>query len=79
MISQHWFQAMTWANIDPDLSRHMVPLGHNELKPGVVWQYTSHKWVILASGNSLLPVWCQAITWTNTESLLVDWTHTKNF
>ena len=37
MINQHWFigavrqQAITWANVDPDLCRHMVSLGHNEL------------------------------------------------
>ena len=33
MISQHWFrqQAITWINVDPDLFRHMVSLGHNEL------------------------------------------------
>ena len=40
MISQHWFrqwlgaigqQAITWANVDPDLCRHMVSLGQNEL------------------------------------------------
>ena len=40
MISQHWFrwwlgavrqQANTWANIDPDLCRHMASLGLNEL------------------------------------------------
>ena len=24
-------QAISWANIDPDLCRHMVSLGHNEL------------------------------------------------
>ena len=23
--------AITWANVDPDLCRHMVSLGHNEL------------------------------------------------
>ena len=23
-------QAITWANVDPNLCRHMVPLGHNE-------------------------------------------------
>ena len=41
MISQHWFrqwlgavrqQAITWANVDPDLWRQMASLGHNELK-----------------------------------------------
>ena len=40
MISQHWFrwwlgavrqQAITWTNVDPDLCRHMVSLGQNEL------------------------------------------------
>ena len=29
MISQ---QAIAWANVDPDLCRHIVPLGHNVLK-----------------------------------------------
>ena len=24
-------QAITWANVDPDLCRHMTSLGHNEL------------------------------------------------
>ena len=41
--SQLWFrswlgavgqQAITWANVDPDICRHMVSLGHNELS----WQ-----------------------------------------
>ena len=40
MISQHWFrwwlgavrqQAITWANVDPDLQRRMASLGHNVL------------------------------------------------
>ena len=37
MICQHWFidalrqQTITWANVDPDLSRYMASLGHNEL------------------------------------------------
>ena len=25
-------QAITWANVDPDLCRHSASLGHNELK-----------------------------------------------
>ena len=25
-------QAITWANVDPDICRHMASLGHNELK-----------------------------------------------
>ena len=40
MISQHWIrwrhQAITWANVDPDLCRHMASLGLNELKP-IMW------------------------------------------
>ena len=29
----HWWSVnITWANVDPDVSRHMVSLGHNELK-----------------------------------------------
>ena len=41
MISQHWFrwwlgairqQAITWTNVDTDPCRHMVSLGHNELR-----------------------------------------------
>ena len=40
MISQHWFgkwlgpvrqQVITWANVEPDLCRHMASLGYNEL------------------------------------------------
>ena len=40
MVSQYWFrwwlgavrqQAITWANVDPDLCRHMASLGPNEL------------------------------------------------
>ena len=26
-------QVMAWANVDPDICRHMVSLGHNELSP----------------------------------------------
>ena len=35
MIRQHWFrqQAITWANVDPNLCLHMASLGHNELTP----------------------------------------------
>ena len=51
MISQHWFrrwlgavrqQAITWANVDPDLCCHLASPGHNELTHwGVVvsWRY----------------------------------------
>ena len=40
MISQHWLrwwlgavrqQAKTWANVDPDICRHLASLDHNEL------------------------------------------------
>ena len=41
MVSQHWCrlwlgavrqQAITWANVDPDLCHHMASLSHNEIK-----------------------------------------------
>ena len=36
-LVQEWLgavrqQAITWANVDPDLCRHMVSLDHNELR-----------------------------------------------
>ena len=46
LISQHWFrewlgavrqQAITWANVEPDLCRHMASLGHNELNKSFQW------------------------------------------
>ena len=46
MISQYWFrywfgavrqQAITWANVDPDLCRHMASLGPNELYIYDIW------------------------------------------
>ena len=33
MMSQHWHQAITWANVDPVPCRHMASLGHNVLNP----------------------------------------------
>ena len=45
MISQPWFrwwlgavrkQAITWANVDPDLSRQMASLCLNELNKGIM-------------------------------------------
>ena len=32
--------------------------------------YVSMNWVIIGSGNGLLPIQCQAIIWTNTGLLL---------
>ena len=43
MVNQYWFrywfgavkqQAITWANVDPDLCCHMVSLGHSKLIHG---------------------------------------------
>ena len=54
VISKHWFrewvsavrqQAITWANVDPDLCHHMVSLGHNEFL----------SWILLFS--IWIPVW----------------------
>ena len=52
MISQHWFrwwlgavrqQAITWANIDPDLCRHMASPSQSDLKHP--WEYWSPAWI----------------------------------
>ena len=52
MICQHWFkqwlgavrqQAITWANVDWDISRHMATLGRNELNIKNMGKYT--KWI----------------------------------
>ena len=32
LTAGHPEQAITWANVDPDLCHHMASLGHNELK-----------------------------------------------
>ena len=54
MISQHWFrwwlgavrqQAIIWANVDPDLCRHMASLGHNELIPHMLIFFRKHKYM----------------------------------
>ena len=64
MVSQHWFrlwlgalrqQAITWANVDPDLCRHMVSLGHNELTHGTSWQVTFCGPCIYITRYSLTP------------------------
>ena len=56
MVGQHWFkqwfvtwqhQAITWANVDPDLCHHMVSLGHNELKP----DFFSHTALAVENGK----------------------------
>ena len=52
------------------LSILKVPLlyiGYQHLE---VWWYVSKNLVIIGSGNGLAPVWCQAITWTNADSVL---------
>ena len=53
-------QAITWANVDPDLCYHMASLGHNcglVMLNGIVEDL-----VIIGSGYDMLPVHCQAIT-----------------
>ena len=50
MVSRHWFrkwqQTLTWANVDPDLCRHMASIGHNEL--GTLF--------VIALGSDVFPV-----------------------
>ena len=80
MISQHWFrywlgavrpQAITWANIDPDLC-HIASLSPNELTH---WGWVMHRCVseltIIESDNGLLSGRRQAIIWTNSGILII--------
>ena len=60
MISQHWFrywlgavrqQAITWANVDPDLCRRMASLGHNKHVRLILSVFTClkyHWWICIA-------------------------------
>ena len=87
MVGQHWFrywigavrqQAIIWANVMPDLSRHMVSLGHNELINGLVIQsffspntHKRHHHVFtVVSFNSLWP--SDTIWWQRSGSILAQ-------
>ena len=37
---------ITWANVDPDLCRHMASLGHNELNAGNMMNIYGNHWMI---------------------------------
>ena len=69
LISQHWFrswlgavrqQAISWANVDPDLCRHMLSLGPNESSSR--WQVTQHircwGWNIPRDKGQYHSCWC---------------------
>ena len=38
-------QAITWANVDPDLCRHMASLGHNELSTEMILYMCQKNWI----------------------------------
>ena len=57
MITQHWFrlwlvairqQAITWANVDPDLCRHLASLSLNELTSPRFKKYQQAKYLVIA-------------------------------
>ena len=55
MISQHWHQAITWANVDPDLCRQMASLGPNELTTtgsNQSWDSIEHQQKLIRPGES---------------------------
>ena len=67
MISQHWFrlwlgtvrqQAITWANVDPDLCRHTASLGHNVNYPSA-WAIHWHLIHCLIVGHCRVPLTSQ--------------------
>ena len=66
MISQHWFrqwlgavrqQAIALANVDPDLCRHLVSLGHIELTC-LKFDKHSHYSVCSQQIRTILLLWC---------------------
>ena len=76
--NQHWFrywlgawwhQAITWANVDPNLCCHMASLGHNELISVTAGLLASHgklRAVMMPTSSSLVASevvwelwWCQ--------------------
>ena len=47
-------QAITWANVEPDLCHHMVSLGHNELSAELFGRNKNIK-ILKMQLNSLAP------------------------
>ena len=59
-------QATIWTNVNPDLCRHMVSLGHNELKPhsrSWVKNYTFQCYVNLITYPSAMWNWRCEMKW----------------
>ena len=63
-------QAMTWANVDPDLNHHMASLGHIGLKMGIIfikswficWSFRKPEYLIRFS-SIILPHWNNTSSW----------------
>ena len=89
MISQHWFrqwfgavrqQAITWANVDPDLCHHKASLGLSEL---TLWGPIGLNFSLLINGNVFIDpqtLWIKCtqfkyivifIVWTNWSVLII--------
>ena len=51
-------QAITWANVDPDLCRDVVSLGHNELThvvPGELAKSYEIFWIMVSDITNVIP------------------------
>ena len=95
IISQHWFrwwlgairqQAITWADIDPELCHHMVSLGHNELTHllvphicvGGYGQHWFRQWLVAYSVPSHYLNQCWVIiNWTLRNKLQLNFDQNK--
>ena len=73
MISQHWFmlsgarqQAITWANVYPDLCRHMASLGHSELS---VWFIQAFSCSLYRNLVQMVYSWCYHVIATQPDSI----------
>ena len=66
-------QAIMWANVDPDLRRHMVSLGHNDVtRLPLVPHICVTECLSIGSDNGLSPIRRQAIIWTNAGLLSIE-------
>ena len=62
-----WLPRCQWSNPEGYVQNQLVL---HSLRSGDA--YVSLSWAIIVSGNGLLPVRCQAITWTNDDSYSIE-------
>ena len=53
-VNVGWQQAITWANVDLDLCRHMASLGHSELKLSFTKYHRCHLIFVTVDGRNVI-------------------------